>query len=112
MRPEGERMRGPAAAPAPSPAAPRPRPAQEHHESYHRVWGQLLKTGHQNSWFAHQAERFACTYTSHVSNLAFFSPDKSYVARMDGMAHEEWVSGGEAPGPEGLGAYSVVGGLQ
>jgi hypothetical protein len=73
------------------------------------VWGQLLKTGHQNSWFAHQVERFACTYTSHVANMAFFSPDKSYVARLDGMAHEDWVSSTE---PEGLGAYSVVDTLQ
>jgi len=50
----------------------------EHHERFHAVWGQLLKTGYQNSRFAHQVERFACLYTSHVSNLAFYSPDKSY----------------------------------
>ena len=42
------------------------------------MWGQLLKTGYQNSRFAHQVERFACLYTSHVSNLTFYSPDKSY----------------------------------
>ena len=50
----------------------------EHHQRFHAVWGQLLKTGYQNSRFAHQVERFACLYTSHVSNLAFYSPDKSY----------------------------------
>eukprot|EP00198_Chlamydomonas_reinhardtii_P009220 XP_001698557.1 predicted protein [Chlamydomonas reinhardtii] len=33
-------------------------------------------------------ERYACLYTSHVSNLAFFSPDKSWMGRMDVMAHE------------------------
>ncbi|KAK9829767.1 hypothetical protein WJX72_007769 [[Myrmecia] bisecta] len=60
-----------------------------HHERFHRVWGQILKTGYQNSRFAHQVERFACLYTSHVSNLDFYSPDKSYRARMDHMAHEE-----------------------
>jgi 5'-nucleotidase len=59
-----------------------------HHRQFHPVWGQLLKTGHQNSRFAHQMERFACLYTSHVSNLAFVSPDKSYMGRMDLMAHE------------------------
>ncbi|KAG1672418.1 hypothetical protein FOA52_013203 [Chlamydomonas sp. UWO 241] len=59
-----------------------------HHQSFHPVWGQLLKTGHQNSRFAHQMERYACLYTSHVSNLAFVSPDKSYMGRMDLMAHE------------------------
>lgn len=60
------------------------------HQEFHPVWGQLLKTGHQNSRFAHQIERFACLYTSHVSNLAYYSPDKSYRGRMDYMAHEEY----------------------
>ncbi len=26
-----------------------------HHERFHPIWGQLLKTGYQNSRFAHQA---------------------------------------------------------
>lgn len=25
-----------------------------HHESFHKVWGQLMKTGYQNSRYAHQ----------------------------------------------------------
>ena len=25
-----------------------------------------------------QLERFACVYTSHVSNLSFYSPDKTF----------------------------------
>ncbi|KAK9813561.1 hypothetical protein WJX73_007197 [Symbiochloris irregularis] len=61
----------------------------DHHARFHSAWGQLLKTGYQNSRFAHQVERFACLYTSHVSNLSFYSPDKSYRGRMDFMAHEE-----------------------
>lgn len=32
----------------------------------------------QSSRYAHQLERFACIYTSHVSNLIFYSPLKSY----------------------------------
>lgn len=62
---------------------------QLHHHSFHPIWGQLLKTGYQNSRFAHQVERFACLYTSHVSNMVFYSPDKSYGGRMDRMAHED-----------------------
>ncbi|GAX84402.1 hypothetical protein CEUSTIGMA_g11824.t1 [Chlamydomonas eustigma] len=58
------------------------------HRKFHPIWGQLLKTGHQNSRFANQMERFACLYTSHVSNLAFYSPEKSYRGGMDYMAHE------------------------
>jgi hypothetical protein len=28
-----------------------------HHEDFHPVWGQLLKTGYQNSRYAHQVGR-------------------------------------------------------
>lgn len=62
---------------------------QEHHETFHPIWGQLMKTGHQASQLAYQIERFACLYTSHVSNLAFYSPDNSYQSRLDHMAHED-----------------------
>ena len=51
---------------------------EAHHQRFHKIWGQLMKTGYQNSRFAHQVERFACLYTSHVSNLSFYSPNKSY----------------------------------
>ncbi|GFR52818.1 hypothetical protein Agub_g15441, partial [Astrephomene gubernaculifera] len=61
---------------------------RHHHRQFHPIWGQLMKTGHQNSRFAHQIERYACLYTSHVTNLAFVSPEKSFMGRMDMMAHE------------------------
>ncbi|RDX95100.1 Cytosolic purine 5'-nucleotidase, partial [Mucuna pruriens] len=48
------------------------------HQKFHEPWGQLMKTGYQNSRFAHQVERFACLYTSQVSNMALFSSDKYY----------------------------------
>lgn len=59
-----------------------------HHEAFHPVWGQLLKTGYQNSRYGHQIDRFACLYTSHVSNMAFYSPDTAYSGKGDSMAHE------------------------
>ena len=37
----------------------------EFHQKFHSIWGQLLKTGYQNSRFANQIGRFACLYTSH-----------------------------------------------
>lgn len=42
---------------------------REHHEAFHPIWGQLLKTGYQNSRYGHQIDRFACLYTSHVSGV-------------------------------------------
>ncbi|XP_057975695.1 uncharacterized protein LOC131163022 isoform X2 [Malania oleifera] len=58
------------------------------HEKFHKVWGQLMKTGYQNSRFAHQVERFACLYTSQVTNLSLYSPEKYYRPSEDFMPHE------------------------
>ncbi|XP_051139741.1 uncharacterized protein LOC127257389 isoform X2 [Andrographis paniculata] len=61
---------------------------REWHQMFHKVWGQLMKTGYQNSRFAHQVERFACLYTSQVTNLSLYSPDKYYRPSEDFMPHE------------------------
>ncbi|XP_059637423.1 uncharacterized protein LOC132279459 isoform X2 [Cornus florida] len=61
---------------------------QAQRECHQKVWGQLMKTGYQNSRFAHQVERFACLYTSQVSNLSLYSPDKYYRPSEDFMPHE------------------------
>ncbi|XP_024394455.1 uncharacterized protein [Physcomitrium patens] len=61
---------------------------RECHHLFHKTWGQLMKTGYQNSRFSHQVERFACLYTSHVTNLCYYSPNKSYRTTEDFMPHE------------------------
>jgi hypothetical protein len=60
-----------------------------YHSSFHYVWGQLMKTGYSNSRFASQVERFACLYTSHVSNFLAYSPSKSWRSAEDALPHEE-----------------------
>jgi len=55
---------------------------------FHSIWGQLLKTGYQNSRFANQIGRFACLYTSHVGNMAYYSPNKSYRGLQDELPHD------------------------
>ncbi|KAK1427307.1 hypothetical protein QVD17_15990 [Tagetes erecta] len=64
---------------------------RSYHQKFHPVWGQLMKTGYQNSRFAHQVERFACLYTSQVGNLGLYSPAKYYRPGEDFMAHESDV---------------------
>ena len=54
-----------------------------------QVWGQMLKAGYQNSMYANLLERFACLYTSHVSNLTLYSPYMKFRGRLDVMAHEQ-----------------------
>ncbi|XP_054818664.1 uncharacterized protein LOC129318114 isoform X1 [Prosopis cineraria] len=58
------------------------------HLKFHVPWGQLMKTGYLSSRFAHQVERFACLYTSQVSNLGLYSPDKYYRTSEDFIEHD------------------------
>jgi len=62
---------------------------RSYHQSFHGVWGQLMKTGYSNSRFASQVERFACLYTSHVGNFLAHSPDKIYRSAEDTLPHED-----------------------
>jgi len=59
-----------------------------YHKKFHPVWGQLLKTGQQNSRFAAQVESYACLYSSSVANLALLSPEMYYRAMPDIMVHD------------------------
>lgn len=61
---------------------------KQYHQNFHPIWGQLMKTGVQNSRFASQVERFACLYTSHLANLTSYSPSKSYKALEDMMPND------------------------
>ena len=61
---------------------------REYHQRFHPVWGELMKTGHQNSRFAAQVENYACLYTSKFTNLRFYSPNKSFRSTRDFMPHD------------------------
>ena len=58
------------------------------HKSFHPRWGQLLKTGHQNSRFADQIEGYACLYTSRVSNMRHYSVHRVFRSTRDEMPHD------------------------
>lgn len=65
---------------------------KQYHESFHPIWGQLLKTGYQNSRFASQIERFACLYSSHATNLIAYSPFRSFRGIEDTLPHEQAIN--------------------
>jgi hypothetical protein len=60
----------------------------------------MMKTGYQNSMYAHLLERFACLYTSHVANLRLYSPYAKFRGRVDVMAHELGQTGSGRQGDE------------
>ncbi|MBM3382608.1 MAG: HAD-IG family 5'-nucleotidase [Betaproteobacteria bacterium] len=64
------------------------RSMRKYHQNFHGTWGQLMKTGHQNSRFAAQVENYACLYTSQLTNLLNYSPNFSFRSARDFMPHD------------------------
>ena len=70
------------------------------HESFHPLWGQLFKAGHQNSRWAQQVQDYACLYTSHATNLLYATGNTTFRALTDVMPHDRAVQG--AQGAQGV----------
>ncbi len=58
------------------------------HAAVHPVWGELMKVGLERSRFADQVEEYACIYTSHLTNLRFYSPFKRFTSTHDLLPHD------------------------
>ncbi|APJ02974.1 HAD-IG family 5'-nucleotidase [Silvanigrella aquatica] len=61
---------------------------RNYHLGLHPIWGELMKTGRQNSRFAAQVENYACLYTSKLTNLIHYGPHKNFRAVRDFMPHD------------------------
>lgn len=55
---------------------------------FNEHWGPLFRAGREGSHFAQQVERFACIYTSRVSNFANYPMEKYFIAPHTYMPHE------------------------
>ncbi len=63
---------------------------------FNQHWGLLFKEGTENSRFGEQIERYACIYTSRVSNLLHYSPMQYFRSPREVMPHER-AGGTRAP---------------
>ncbi|HYO70932.1 MAG TPA: HAD-IG family 5'-nucleotidase [Archangium sp.] len=73
-------------------------------EGFNPYWGLLFKEGHENSRFGEQVERYACLYTSRVSNFLHDSPVQYYRSPRELMPHEHagsWTAKLSTVGSEG-----------
>ncbi len=61
---------------------------REYHRRFHPIWGQVFKTGYQNSRFAQQVEVYACLYTSRLTNLFPYPPSRMFQSTRDYMPHD------------------------
>ena len=55
---------------------------------YNPNWGQLMRAGNEESYFAYQMERYACVYMSKVEDLFELSPRTYFRAPRRPLSHE------------------------
>ncbi len=55
---------------------------------YNGNWGQLMRAGNEESYFAYQLDRYACVYMEKLSDLLELSPRTYFRAPRRPLAHE------------------------
>jgi HAD superfamily 5'-nucleotidase-like hydrolase len=55
---------------------------------YNPNWGQLMRAGNEESYFAYQMERYACVYMNKISDLFALSPRTYFRAPRRPLSHE------------------------
>lgn len=55
---------------------------------YNERWGQLMRSGNEESYFAHQVDRYACVYMPKLSDLLALSPRTYFRAPRRPLSHE------------------------
>lgn len=51
-------------------------------------WGEIMRAGNEESYFAHQVDRFACIYMAKIGDLLDMSPRTYFRASRRPLAHE------------------------
>lgn len=55
---------------------------------YNPHWGQLMRAGNEESYFAHQVDRYACVYMAKLGDLLELSPRSYFRAPRRPLSHE------------------------
>ncbi len=56
--------------------------------SFNQHWGEVFRAGNEESYFAHQVDRFACVYMAKIADLLELSPRTYFRASRRPLAHE------------------------
>ncbi len=59
-----------------------------HQSMYNEHWGQLMRAGNEESYFAYQVDRYACVYMAKLGDLLELSPRTYFRAHRRPLAHE------------------------
>jgi HAD superfamily 5'-nucleotidase-like hydrolase len=61
---------------------------RKHQNHFNKYWGEVMRAGNEESYFANQTERFACIYMAKLADLLACSPRTYFRAPRRPMAHE------------------------
>lgn len=61
---------------------------RQHQAHFNKYWGEVMRAGNEESYFANQTERFACIYMAKLGDLLACSPRTYFRAPRRPMAHE------------------------
>jgi HAD superfamily 5'-nucleotidase-like hydrolase len=61
---------------------------RRHQAHFNKYWGEVMRAGNEESYFANQTERFACIYMAKIADLLSHSPRTYFRAPRRLMAHE------------------------
>lgn len=56
--------------------------------AYNAYWGQLMRAGNEESYFAYQVDRYACVYMTKIPDLLELSPRTYFRAPRRPLSHE------------------------
>ncbi len=61
---------------------------RKHQADFNKYWGEVMRAGNEESYFANQTERFACIYMAKLADFLECSPRTYFRAPRRPMAHE------------------------
>lgn len=61
---------------------------KEQQKVFNPSWGEVMRVGNEESYFAYQVERFACVYMTRLADLLGLSPRTYFRSSRRPMAHE------------------------
>lgn len=61
---------------------------KQYKQNFNMYWGEVMRAGNEESYFAGQVERYACIYMSKISDMLHYSPRTYFRPRKRLLPHE------------------------
>lgn len=64
---------------------------KQQNQIFNPLWGEIMRTGIEESYFAYQVDRFACVYMAKLGDLMATSPRTYFRSYRRPLAHDLWA---------------------